>query len=108
MKQLRLPANMLPFGIIEADVEGMITALTSAVKILLLVCGKVIRADLRESLVKLLTHTVTGIIERKLLTVLVTVVTLVIFLCFCHKSFLSFSTASAVFFIIGVLGEIFP
>ena len=74
MKQLRLPANMLPFGIVEADIQRMITALTSAVKILLLVCGKFIGTDLFKHSVKLLTHTVTGIIQGKFLAVLVTVV----------------------------------
>lgn len=79
----------------------MITALISSVQIFLLVCGKLIGTDLFKHSVKLLTHTVTGIIERKLLTVLVTIVTLVVLFCFSSCFFLSFSTASAVFFIKG-------
>ena len=74
MKQLRLPANMLPFGIVEADIQRVITALISPVQILLLVCREVIRTDLGKSLVKFLTHTVTGVVKSKFLAVLVTVV----------------------------------
>ncbi len=101
MEKLRLLADMLPFGIVEADIQCMITALIPSVDIFLFVCCEVIESDLFKHSVKLFFNTVTGIVESKFLAVLVTVISFVIHLCFCHKNFLSFSTASAVFFIKG-------
>ena len=64
---VRLPAYTLPFSIIEADIQCVLSAMMPSVKIHLLIGCKVIGRDCCKYSVKSITHTVMGIVESKLL-----------------------------------------